>query len=319
MADDLNTIVLRGKGHYDEGEADAAISPGEAVRLAADGNYDPETIAASLVGQRGLAIALEDALQGNTVDDAYADGDRLFLYFPVPGDIVQVLAKAGEDIDVGDFLSVEGAGSGKFVEVAAASTYGHTIPLSTLRTWDAMATNLPGAAANDDLAYITGTPGTDAPTVQAADSGGASPTQKAAFEFVLPETYRAGSAVTLRVKAGVLTTVFDTSLTLDASAYLDAGDGTVGSDLVTTAAQSINSLTMANKDFTITPTGLVPGDRLLIVLTVAGVDSGDAGVMIPEIQAIDILTGNAPAGQLIALEDSGGALASATLIKCRVL
>ena len=53
MATNVNTIVLKGKGHHDEGVADAAISPGEAVRLAADGKYDPETLAAQVAAGRG--------------------------------------------------------------------------------------------------------------------------------------------------------------------------------------------------------------------------------------------------------------------------
>lgn len=104
------TIVLKGKGHYDEGESDAAISCGMAVALAADGNWDPTT---STVG---LSIAVEDALQGKTVDDAYADGDRLFLYHPVPGDVVNVLVTSGENIAVGDKLAV--STGGKFDETA---------------------------------------------------------------------------------------------------------------------------------------------------------------------------------------------------------
>ena len=65
MATNINTIVLKGMGHYDEGVADQAIYPGEAVRLAADGKYDPETLSAQVAEGRGLKIALEDALQGN--------------------------------------------------------------------------------------------------------------------------------------------------------------------------------------------------------------------------------------------------------------
>jgi hypothetical protein len=175
------------------------------------------------------------------------------------------------------------------------------------------------ATLADDMALITGTPGTDAPTLQGVDFGGTTSDEKCAFEVVLPQQYRAGSAVTLRVKAGVLTTVSDTSLTVDANVYEDAGTGLVGADLCTTAAQSINSLTPANKDFTITPTGLAPGDRLLIKLTFAGADTGNLGVMTPVIQNAALLIGNAAAGRLMALEDSGGALAAATLQKCLVM
>ncbi|MBU1067246.1 hypothetical protein KKE60_05635 [Patescibacteria group bacterium] len=322
MADNLNTIVLRGKGHHDEGEADAAISPGEAVRLAADGCWDPETLAADVAAGRGIVLAKENALEGQTVDDAYADGDILFLYYPIPGDVVHVLVKLGEDIDVGDYLDVEGSGSGKFIEVSSAATAEYKLSLTSAKVWDAMATDLPAAAANDDMGLITGTPGTDAPTLQGVDFGGAATDEKCAFEFVLPPEYRAGSAITLRCKAGMLTTVADentTAVSLDAEVWVDAGTGLVGSDICATAAQACNSLTMANLDFTITPTGLEPGNRLIINLTLAGDDAGNLGVMIPEIQNVALLVGNAAVGRLMALEDSGGALAAAALLRCRVM
>ena len=113
MGRDANTIVLVGKGHYDEGEADAAILPGIAVALAGDGNWDPTT------ATEGLSLALESALNGKTIDDAYADGDRLFIYHPIPGDVVNVLVVSGEDIAVGDRLAV--STGGKFAETAAGN------------------------------------------------------------------------------------------------------------------------------------------------------------------------------------------------------
>ena len=119
----VNTIVLKGAGRYEEGEADAAILPGEAIELAPDGNYDPcQASQANAIKRRGLQIAIEDALQGKTVDDAYADGDRVFFYIPIPGDEIQVLVKSGENIDVGEKLVVEGGGSGKFVASGGSET-----------------------------------------------------------------------------------------------------------------------------------------------------------------------------------------------------
>lgn len=320
MATNINTIVLRGKGHHDEGVCGSAILPGEAVRLAADGEYDPETLAADAAAGRGLAIATEAALnEGKTIDDAYAADDVLFFYIPLPGDHIHALVKSGEDINVGDFLDVEGAGSGKFISVAASATASLRVPLTSARVHDAIATALPAVAANDDMGLITGTPGTDAPTLQGVDFGGTTADEKCAFEIVLPPTYRAGSDITLRVKAGLLTTVSDGTATIDASAWKDAGDGSVGADIVATALQSINSLTMDDKDFTITPTGLVPGDRLVVRLSFAASDTGNLGVMIPEIQNVALLIGDAAVGRLQALEDSGGALAADGHIKCRVL
>jgi len=115
----LNTIVQVGNGRWMEGEADSAISPGEAIEMAADGTWDPAVSAKAEYGEGGLYIATEDALQGKVVGDAFADGDKLQIYIPVPGDEISVLVKSGEDIAIGDQLVVEGGGSGLFIEAAA--------------------------------------------------------------------------------------------------------------------------------------------------------------------------------------------------------
>lgn len=321
MASDIFTILLKGDGHHDEGVCGAAISPGEAVRLQADTYYDPETLPQDAASRQPIKVAKEDALQGKTIADAYAEADVLFFYTAQPGDHLHLLVKAGEDIDIGDTLAVEGDGSGKFVEVTYADTMTLTVPLTTGKTHDAMATGLPAAAANDDMGIITGTPGTDAPTLQGVDFGGTTSDEKAAFEIILPHAYRAGSAITVVLRAAMLTTIADGSCTVDVECWKDAGDGAVGSDLCTTAAQSMNSLTPADLSFTITPTGLVAGDKLILRLSLAGTDSGDAGVMVPEISDVALTIGAFSEGkaQVEALEDTSGALASATHVKCRVL
>lgn len=164
------------------------------------------------------------------------------------------------------------------------------IDLTQMKVHDARATNLPAAAANDDMGIITGTPGTDAPTLQGVDFGGGSTDEKAAFAFALPPSYVAGSPITVRVKAGMVTGVSDGTATVDVEAWKRDGTGAAGADLCSTAAQSINSLTAANKDFTITPTGLVAGDVLDVRLSFGGSDVGNAVVMIPEIQDVRVLT-----------------------------
>lgn len=123
MSASHNTIVLKGKGHYGEGEANSAISPGMAVALAADGKFDqPAATQANLLKESSFKIAREDSLQGNTIDDAYADTDRLLWYHALPGDELNVLVKAAQTIAVGDKLIVEGAGSGLFIEAAGTET-----------------------------------------------------------------------------------------------------------------------------------------------------------------------------------------------------
>lgn len=165
----------------------------------------------------------------------------------------------------------------------------YTVDLTMMRVHDARHTILPGTAAADDMAIITGTPGTDAPTLQGVDFGGGSTDEKCAFAFALPPEYVSGETITVRVRGAMLTTLSDGTATVDVEAWKENGDGAVGSDICTTAAQSINSLTPANKDFTITPTGLVAGDVLQIRLSFAGSDVGNLGVMIPEISRVQLL------------------------------
>lgn len=136
------------------------------------------------------------------------------------------------------------------------------IPLTSLKVWDAFHTNLPGTPANDDLGLITGTFGTDSNSVQTSDLKNTTTTQYAGFEFVVPENYETGQTIELNISAGQLTTLASVSATLDVEAYKPDGIGGVGSDLCQTAAQSIKSLTMADKVFVLDGSGLYPGDRI---------------------------------------------------------
>lgn len=165
----------------------------------------------------------------------------------------------------------------------------YTIPIHAFRVWDAMQTILPNPAANDDMGLITGTPGTDVPTLQSVDFGGTTTDEKCAFEFCLPAEYDAANTITLRIRAAMLTTVSDGTATIDAQCYKSDRDGVASADLVATAAQSMKTLTPANYDFTVTPTGLAAGDRLVFVLAFGGSDTGDAGVMISEISQVEVL------------------------------
>lgn len=157
------------------------------------------------------------------------------------------------------------------------------------RVHDAIQSSLPTTAASDDLALIAGTFGTDTPTIQSADPGGTSVTAYARIQVPIPADYQPGGRLTLRAHAGVLTSVADTSCTLDAQVYAADRAGGASADLCATAAQSMNSLTFADLDFTITPTGRQAGDVLDIRLTVAAVDAGNAAAIVPEISAVELI------------------------------
>jgi hypothetical protein len=158
------------------------------------------------------------------------------------------------------------------------------------RVWDAMQTNLPGTAATDDLAIVGGTFGTGSPAIQTGDLKAAgSTTRYARCSFALPHTYVAGQSVTIRAHAGMVTTVASSAATVDFEVYRSDDEAGIGSDICATSAQSINSLTDANFDFTITPTTLNPGDTLDIRMAVLVNDAATATAVIGSIGSVEIL------------------------------
>jgi hypothetical protein len=150
-----------------------------------------------------------------------------------------------------------------------------TVPWTLWRVHDALATNLPAAAADDDLGLIGGTFGSASPSIQSVDFGGTSTTAYARAQIPLPAEYEAGQTVTLRFHAGMLV-IADASCTLDVVCYETDEEAGIGADICATAAQSINSATLADSDFTITPSALTAGDLLDVRIVVAGTDAGDA-------------------------------------------
>ncbi|MCH7924364.1 MAG: hypothetical protein IIC51_02385 [Planctomycetes bacterium] len=156
--------------------------------------------------------------------------------------------------------------------------------------FDAPQTLLPNPSATDDLGLYGGTFGTDSPTIQTFDLKAAGPsTLRARIQLALPPEYEAGETVTLRISAGMLTTVADVSATIDVEAHEIDRIGAVGSDLVTTSALDINNLALADKDFTITPTGLAAGDMLDIRITLAINDAATGTAVIGLIGAVELL------------------------------
>jgi Cu/Ag efflux protein CusF len=96
------------------------------------------------------------------------------------------------------------------------------------------------------------------------------------FNFVLPENYVAGGTITLQVSALVVLAgdaANDATSTIDMEARkVTLTTGAIGSDLVATAAQTL-ATAGATYSFTVTPTGLVAGDKLVCKLTTSVVET----------------------------------------------
>ena len=164
------------------------------------------------------------------------------------------------------------------LDTDTAETY--MLPIQTFRVWDAFQTAL-GSAAADDLGIATGTFGTGLPYITTGDVKAAGAvTRYARTLFTLPPEYVSGGAVSIRFASKMVTTVADVSATIDAEVYKSARDTLkTGSDLVTTAATTINSLTAANRDFELSSGGLAPGDVLDIRVAIATNDAATATVV----------------------------------------
>ncbi len=166
----------------------------------------------------------------------------------------------------------------------------HPIDLGDLKIWDS-GQPLTATAGTDDLAFTAGTFGTSNDYVQAGDVKTLTGTRYARFFVALPPNYVAGQSVKIRFAAGMLTTVASTTCTIDCEAYLVGRNSLVsGSDLCATSATTMNSLSFADKDFTITATSLAAGDVLDVRVTIAFVDAATGTVVRPVIAAIDLVT-----------------------------
>jgi hypothetical protein len=103
-----NTIKLKNYLHIrEEYTAAEAILPGMLVELNSSGTLQKHSGA----GQTALPMfAIEDALQGKAIDEAYAASDKVQVWVPTRGDIVYGLLADEETVVIGDFVESNGAG-----------------------------------------------------------------------------------------------------------------------------------------------------------------------------------------------------------------
>lgn len=149
------------------------------------------------------------------------------------------------------------------------------IPLNRC-TKDAAWKDVVDDAAGSSLLGLADTPGS---VLTGNDANNNSKTDYAQVMVTLPPDYIAGRSVTVRLRAKQATALSFASSKVDLEAKL-VGD-TVGSDICATAAQQVTT-SYADYDFTITPTGLKPGDLLLLRVACLNDDTGGSsagGVM----------------------------------------
>lgn len=117
-----NTIQIdtdHGDFKREEANGTGVLNPGNLLELAADASVQ----AHSTEGGFGiLAVAVEDALQGKTVSDAYANGAKVQLNIQRPGTRFQGILKAGESVTPGTALISDGTGCLIALASAASGT-----------------------------------------------------------------------------------------------------------------------------------------------------------------------------------------------------
>ena len=157
----------------------------------------------------------------------------------------------------------------------------YPIPFTWWRVHDEPHTNLPGTSATDDLGLYGTAFGTNSLSLQTYDVKNlGAVTLYARATIPIPAEYVDGQTVVLRFHAGMLTTIASVSATLDVVAYESDGEAGISADICDTAAITINSVTLADKDFTITPTSLSAGDELDVRIAIAVNDSGTGTAVI---------------------------------------
>lgn len=114
-----NEIIVTAvpRGVFLEGIVSGTPKPGTVMQVKAatepvEGAYTWEVYNPDADGnQRLIAVLLPDQLQGKLATDAYVDGDRCFLYCPIPGEELNMLVAAagtgtGDSQAIGDLLIV---------------------------------------------------------------------------------------------------------------------------------------------------------------------------------------------------------------------
>lgn len=147
---------------------------------------------------------------------------------------------------------------------------------------------LPSTSSGSDLGFTAGTWATNTPKISSGDVKAAGTTTRyALMPFILPDRFAPGGTVTVKLMAGMETTVAGTSCSLDLEVYLadDAG-GITGSDLCATAAQDMNSLTSAEFPFTLTTTNLVAGSQMWARIKISAVDAATATAVIANLYKV---------------------------------
>lgn len=123
-------IHLLGDGRHEEGVAGGTVKPGHLVALNSDGEI---VVHPTSGGPAEALFALEDALQGRTIDTAYAADDVVAIVVAEKGDVVYAWLNVGESVAKGDYLVSNGDGT---LQKRSSSEIAVAVSLDTLNLSD---------------------------------------------------------------------------------------------------------------------------------------------------------------------------------------
>ena len=101
-------IHNKGDWRHEEAVASKAITPGMLCQIVTDGRVQFHSTQG---GRAERLVAYEDALQGGTVDTAYAVGGQVMLALVEPGTVMNMLIAAGQNADPGEEVISNGDGT----------------------------------------------------------------------------------------------------------------------------------------------------------------------------------------------------------------
>jgi hypothetical protein len=146
------------------------------------------------------------------------------------------------------------------------------IPLHDLRQADLAAMGISGTAGDHYLDLSA-----DAITLLSNVANNSTATDVSEYQYRIPYNYLAGGTLSIKVNHTLFDVGTSGASTIDFSAYRQA-DGAVGSDIVSTAAQSMSKGAWTESTFVVTPTTLNPGDILNIKMTTAVIETAIANL-----------------------------------------
>ena len=115
-----NTIKLKNYSDvFEEYTSTAvAITPGHLIQVTSAGLVEKHSTANGFVLPM---FAIEDELQGNGIDDAYAISSKIQCWVPGRGDIVNAILADEENVAIGNFLCSNAAGELKKLDATTSA------------------------------------------------------------------------------------------------------------------------------------------------------------------------------------------------------